>query len=80
MSVAIKPKKRRNVGAVYEQNHKPVATWVRHKDYDLLVKLAQIHGVKVSVYLRAIICDALDDERLSSINLKEGSESSPQNS
>jgi len=71
LMAVLKPKKRKNTGPVYEQNHKPVATWVPHKDYDLLVKLAQIHGVKVSVYLRAIICDALEDERESAINIKE---------
>lgn len=55
---------------IYEGHHKPVATWIAHRDYELLVRLATLHGVKVSVYLRAIITDALQDERLHEINIK----------
>jgi len=55
----------------YDANHRPVATWITHQDYALLDKLAKSNKVKISVYLRAIIVDALADEQLSSTNLKD---------
>jgi len=55
---------------IYEAHHRPVATWVTIEDFKLLQKLAEIHKLKLSVYLRAIIVDALQDERLHSTNIK----------
>lgn len=50
--------------ALYEARHRQVNTWVPTRDYELLVKLAALSKVKLSVYLRAIIVDAMQDERL----------------
>ena len=56
---------------LYETGHRVVGAYISNTDYELLLKLATIHGVKISVYLRAIIKDALDDERLHCINIKD---------
>lgn len=54
---------------LYEAFHHQVNTWIPTEDYKLLTELAKVHKVKLSVYLRAIIVDALQDERLSGINI-----------
>lgn len=69
--LAVKEKRPKPKESSYDANHRPVATWITHQDYDLLDKLAKINKVKISVYLRAIIVDALADEQLSSTNLKD---------
>lgn len=49
---------------LYEAHHRQVNTWVSNADYELLVRLAAKHKIKLSVFLRAIIVDALQDERV----------------
>lgn len=44
-----------------------VATWVPIEDYDLLVALAKKHNLKLGVYLRAIITDAVAEERMMAV-------------
>lgn len=44
-------------------NKRQVNTWIAVDDYQLLIQLAQSSKVRLSVYLRAIITDALEDER-----------------
>lgn len=51
-------------------NKRQVNTWIATQDYELLIQLAQSSKVRLSVYLRAIITDALEDERERSANCK----------
>jgi hypothetical protein len=41
----------------------PVTTWLTDGDYDALKHVAQCHGVAASSYMRAVIIDALADEK-----------------
>lgn len=41
---------------------KPVACWLTISDYNRLVDAADNYGVRVAVYIRAVIIDALADE------------------
>ncbi len=41
----------------------PVTTWLTDGDYDALKDVAQRHGVAASSYMRAVIIDALADEK-----------------
>lgn len=49
---------------LYSAYYHQVATWVPIEDYELLVELAKKHNLKLGVYLRAIITDAVADERM----------------
>jgi hypothetical protein len=49
--------------SVYKTPHKPVATWITVQDYALLQHLAFKHKVRVASYIRAILIDALEEER-----------------
>lgn len=51
----------------WDKNHRPVATWIPIQDYDLLQKIARDNKVKIGEYLRAIIVDALQEERAKTI-------------
>lgn len=60
--------------AQYENDHRPVGTWVPNKDFQALQRLASASGVSVAVYLRAIIVDAInDEEELSSSKVRAAS-------
>ena len=48
--------------AAYEDKHKQVSTWVAMGDFRVLQSLAAQAGVTISIYLRAIIVDAVQDE------------------
>ena len=48
---------------VYKAQHKLVATWVPTEDFALLQHLAFTHSVPLASYLRAILIDALEEER-----------------
>jgi hypothetical protein len=41
---------------------KPVACWLTSSDYNRLLAASEHYGVKVAVYIRAVIIDALADE------------------
>lgn len=41
---------------------KPVACWLTGSDYNRLLSASEHYGVKVAVYIRAVIIDALADE------------------
>ena len=41
---------------------KPVACWLTDKDYDRLVAAADTYGIRVAVFIRSVIVDALADE------------------
>lgn len=56
---------------LYETGHRVVGAYITNDDYELLKRLAELHGVKISVYMRAIIKDALADEQLTCINIKD---------
>lgn len=56
---------------LYETGHRVVGAYITNNEYELLKRLAEIHGVKISVYMRAIIKDALADEQLTCINIKD---------
>ena len=43
----------------YEENFRPVGAWIPNADFELLKRLADLHKVRLSTYLRAIIADAL---------------------
>lgn len=48
---------------IYEENHRPVATWIPIQQFEQLQALAKKNNLKLSSYLRAIIVDALVDEQ-----------------
>lgn len=41
----------------------PVTTWLTDGDYDSLKRAAASHGVAASSYMRAVLIDALADEK-----------------
>jgi hypothetical protein len=41
---------------------KPVACWLTDKDYDRLVSASNKMGVRLAVYIRSVIVDALAEE------------------
>lgn len=41
---------------------KPVACWLTDKDYDRLCAAADSYGIRVAVFIRSVIVDALADE------------------
>lgn len=49
--------------AKHYENDKSVATWITMKDFAYLQHLAFANNVTVASYIRAIIVDALEDER-----------------
>ena len=42
--------------------YKSIATWILHKDFELLCQLAARNKVSVAGYVRGIIVDAIADE------------------
>ncbi len=50
------------MASLFDQPHKSVATWISMKDYEILQRLAQNSKVTVSLYIRAIIVDAVQEE------------------
>jgi hypothetical protein len=52
---------------------KPVACWLTGSDYNRLLSASEHYGVKVAVYIRAVIIDALadEDDRKTAENIKE---------
>lgn len=49
--------------AVFKNRNKPVGTWVSLKDFETLQMLAKKNNVSMSLYLRAIIVDVLEEEQ-----------------
>lgn len=47
----------------WDTRHKPVATWLRLKDYNSLQEIAERSNVGVAAYVRGIIVDAIQDEQ-----------------
>jgi hypothetical protein len=48
---------------VYKKQHKLVATWIPVQDFALLQHLAFKNKVNLATYIRAILVDALYEER-----------------
>lgn len=51
-----------NVRAPEAVLRKPVACWLTDKDYDRLLVAANSYGIRVAVFIRATLIDALADE------------------
>ena len=48
---------------LYDTQHKFVGTWVPVEDVAFLSKLAKANKVSLAAYVRAIIVDAVEEER-----------------
>jgi hypothetical protein len=51
---------------IFKERHRPVGAWLSLKDFELFQGLAKKNKVSVSLYLRAIIVDILEEERTKS--------------
>ena len=51
-----------NIRPPEEVLRKPVACWLTDRDYDRLMVAAESYGIRVAVYIRAVLVDALADE------------------
>ena len=55
--------------AVTYKQQKSVATWLSEQDFALVQSLAASNNVTIAAFLRAVIVDALNDERGTSPSL-----------